>query len=331
MPAFATTLRAVLLAALAVPALKAVGAPHPAANPRLHEPYEEWTVGRPDQSYLHYYVRAPRGKRADAPVVLFEVGSGCNSQFFIRKGELRNTLFGLLAELAPEAVVAAPEKRGVAFGHYTGNGQDSDCSPEYTSYATWEQRVHDGELTLDALRAQGYTSKRVLLVGHSEGADVVAGIAGERPDVTHVAFLAGGGPTQMFDFAMLERRDGGNPKDVERRVEQLQEDYKAILADPQSTTRKYQGHAFRRWSGFLLHPPVEGLAKSHAKLFLAQGSGDTHVPIESFDYTVMELLRRRHPDMTVRRYPGAGHGFEGKGGPGLDGVFKESLDWFRRS
>ena len=41
---------------------------------------------------------------------------------------------------------------------------------------------------------------RTLVIGHSEGGIVAAYVAAKLPKVTHVASLAGGGPTQLFDF-----------------------------------------------------------------------------------------------------------------------------------
>lgn len=319
-------------------AARPMPAPSSVDNPHLaRRAVHEYTVARPDGSSMHYFVRPPaKASAATAPIVIFQVGSGCNAQFFLRGGELRNSLYGMLAALAPDAVVAAPEKRGVPFGFRTGHGQDTDCPDEYVVHATRSERIADTLRTLDALRAQGFRSNRVLLVGHSEGADVVAGAAGERRDVSHVAFLAGGGAMQMYELAVLARREmvarKAPPADIEAAISRMEGDYRAIQADPASTTKKFQGHAYRRWTEFVSHPPMEGLLKTKAKLFLAHGSADTSVPIESFDLLVMELIRagKREADMRVRRVPGGDHGF-GTGdayGPSLETIFQEVLAWF---
>src|SRR5262249_43647371 len=49
-------------------------------------------------------------------------------------------------------------------------------------------------------------SSRTLVAGHSEGGIVAACLAAELPRVTHVASLAGGGPTQLFDFVANNAR-----------------------------------------------------------------------------------------------------------------------------
>ena len=140
----------------------------------------------------------------------------------------------------------------------------------------------------------------------------------------------------MFDLLVLERRRraerGDSPVDIERAVEALEQDYRAIFADPESTAKTFQGHAYRRWSTFFKHPPAENLLKTQARLFLAQGSADVSVPVESFDYLAVELIRAQRPHTTIRRYPGCDHGFQkaGKsaaGKPAIEAVFREVVDW----
>jgi acetyl esterase/lipase len=77
--------------------------------------------------------------------------------------------------------------------------------------------------------------------------------------------------------------------------------------------------------GFTL-AAAEGLSRSRARLFIAHGSDDVSVPIESFDFLVAELLRRGRKDVTTRRYPGRDHSFMKTGAePGYEG-FLEVLD-----
>lgn len=310
--------------------------PQPIENAHLAAtPYRELTSVRPDGTALHWFAPAAAlASPAGRPVVIWLEGSGCNGQFLLRDGRLRYGTYAVLAELARGALVVAPEKRGIPFGHTGPGGQATQCPPEFIAHATLGERMADVSLLIDAVRALGADSSRILLVGHSEGADVAGNVARQRPDVTHVAFLAGGGPVQMFDFAVLLRREArekGLPHEqVEAAVTALEEDFRKIQADPQSTTRFFRGHAFRRWSDYFAHPPMEGLLATKARLFVAHGTLDTSVPIESFDLLTMELVRARRTDVVVRRYAGTGHalGEPSANGPGLERAFQDVLAWF---
>lgn len=318
-----------LLAATAAPA------PAPVANPHLTGVTKEFETSRPDGSKLRYFVRPPKSApSASAPIVLWLVGSGCNAAFRLKDGKLRDTLYGLVREAAPEAVVATPEKRGVPFGHFNGRGSAIGCPEAFVAHATLDQRRDDAARTLDALRAQGFRGPRVLVIGHSEGADVAASLAARRPDVTHVAFLAGGGPNPAVDAAFFARREavaaGAKPEAVEAAVDDVAAAFRAIQDDPRSTTKRYSGHAYRYWTSYANHDAASELIRAKGELFVAHGSADSHVPIESFDYLVMELVRARR-EATVRRVPGAEHDLTP---PGTDverdpmPIFGEVMRWF---
>lgn len=339
-----TALRPFVLALLAVGLLAGAAAPAarptPVDNPHLKGRVQELAAARPDGSALRYFVRPPKSaSAATAPIVLFLVGSGCNAAFRLKDGQLRDTLYGLVREAAPEAVVATPEKRGVPFGHFNGRGSAIGCPEEFVRHATLEQRRDDAARTLDALRAQGFKGSRVLVIGHSEGAEVAASLAAVRPDVTHVAFLAGGGPSPGVDAAFFARRErvaaGAKPAEVEAAVAEVEREFRAIMLDPASTTRFYSGHAYRYWSSYAKHASAEALVRAKAKLFVAHGSADSHVPIESFDFLVMELVRAGR-EATVRRIPGAEHDLVPPGvGAASDAdpmpIFGEVMAWFARS
>lgn len=309
----------------------ALAVPQAASNPflaRTH--FREWTAPRTDGSLLHYFINdpSPRGPR---PLVVYIEGSGCNSLFRVNDGVLRYGLYAIVAGMCQEARVVGAEKRGVPFGYRGQGGTGLKCPPEYTEWATRAQRVEDVCRMLDALEAGGLVSSPVLVIGHSEGADVAAAVAARRPDVTHLAFLAGGGPTQMFDAVVLERRrlqaEGKSPAEIEAAVEALEAEFRKIQSDPMSTTKYFSGHAYRRWSGYIASPPLESLLRTKAKLFVAHGTDDNAVPIESADLLSVELIRHGRNDVTFRRIPGADHGFNTATGSLLEGLLADVIRW----
>ena len=95
--------------------------------------------------------------------------------------------------------------------------QGSGCQSLFTKPGDKEHTLPRwAEANAAALKAAwtlpGVDAGRTLVIGHSEGAIVAARVAADLPGVTHVASLAGGGPTQLFSLAELASRprpDGG--------------------------------------------------------------------------------------------------------------------------
>ncbi|HRX84212.1 MAG TPA: hypothetical protein P5572_04255 [Phycisphaerae bacterium] len=266
------------------------------------------------------------------PVLVYVEGSGAQSQFVRMGDRIGYSVFGLIAQHAGDRYhVATTEKRGVAFGDPGRRGIAEGASAEYNAHATLAERVADVRLLLDVLLAAPQVDPRkVLVVGHSEGADVAAAAAAEDDRITHVAFLSGGGAAQFFDFFVMCRKqmaaEGASAEDVEKAIGQIEADMRAVLADPESTTRFYQGHAFRRWSTFAMTASADNLLRTRAKLFLAHGTADTSVPIESFDSLIVELLRHGRTDFTERRCVDCDHSFIKRGDDPSNAPFLKMLD-----
>lgn len=272
------------------------------------------------------------------PLMIIIDGSGAQSQFFVTPdGGRGTTTFGSIGRrISDEYHVASCEKRGIETGYVgTRPGSANGAPLEYHRHATLDGRVAEVRLLLDRLlREPMVDPSRVVLMGSSEGADVAAGVAAEDARVTHVAFLAGGGPTQLFDFFISRRKtmqkEGSTPEQIVESLQKIEEEFRDIFADPESDTKMYLGHAYRRWSSFCSHPPVESLLKTKAKLFLANGTEDTSVPIESFDLLVAEMIRHGRTNATMRRYPGSDHGLSHPGAHGpLQDVLDDVLKWAR--
>src|SRR5262249_54419891 len=108
------------------------------------------------------------------------------------------------------------------------------------------------EANAAALRAAwtlpGIDATRTLVMGHSEGGIVAARVAAELPQITHVASLAGGGPTQLFDLAETRGQPRADDKlgDAERRVQEVYEEWAKVQKDAESISKFWMGHPYRR-------------------------------------------------------------------------------------
>jgi hypothetical protein len=93
------------------------------------------------------------------------------------------------------------------------------------------------------------------------------------------------------------------------------------------------GHPCRRWSSFLRHSVVAELKRSHARIYIAQGTADEADAIPAYDVMHAELLAQGRA-VTAERVEGVDHSFSTTGARGqpdaINKVFGNVLEWFLR-
>lgn len=333
MPVGPCCLLAALLAAPADPP-----APRPDPTP-LGIPFQRYTatdpLGRTVTFYLSVPPKAPAADRL--PVALFVQGSGCQSLFKKVGDRVGGGLHSLLLQQAKGRVrVLVVEKPGVKYlddpaRPGTADGASEEFLREHTlpRWATANAAAVRAAWTLP-----GIDPSRTLAVGHSEGGIVAARVAAELPQVTHVASLAGGGPTQLFDLAEIRGRPQPNdkPGDAARRMQAVYDGWAGVQRDPDSITAMWMGHPHRRWSSFLADSVIEELLRSKARVYLAQGAADPAVSVQAHDLAVA-ALRAKGRELTAERIDAADHGFRTPDQPpgdpaGMQAVFGRVLAWF---
>lgn len=302
-------------------------------------PFQRYTTrDRLNRTITFYVSVAPaENTKARLPIVLFIQGSGCQSVFQRKDGKPSMGLPGLLLEQAKDKVrVLVVEKPGVnLFDQPTRPGSAEEASEEFLTEHTLPRWA---EANIAALRAAwtlpNVNHSMTLLVGHSEGGLVAARVAAELPQITHVASLACGGPTQLFSLAELfaRPRPDDAPGDVAKRRRAVYDEWARIQADPNSITKFWMGHPYRRWASFLQYSLTTELLRCRARIYLAHGTNDTATPVTAFDVVSAELAVHKR-DVTAERIEGADHGFRTKDMPqgspdGLQALFGRVLDWF---
>lgn len=322
-------------------------------------PFDRYQVKDELSRDVTYYLSTPPKESAGKPLplVLWVQGSGCDSLFSKTPdgrvgGGLQNLV---LKESKGRCRVMAVEKPGVKFCDSPArHGTCDDCSEEFKNeYAADRWAVALEASLRDVIKRPDIDRGRVLAAGHSEGASMVAKIAADVPEVTHVACLSGAGSTQLFDMAQIARRglSGGGPRggpnaeqsgpdgstigseDAETREARVEDVYRQaaeIAADPDSVTKTAWGHTFKRWSSFFRLSPVAELKKSRAKIYLAYGTADQSVPVESNDLARAELFAAGR-DVTCERIVGADHGYQKpgeQGYAGMNAIIGRVVEWF---
>jgi pimeloyl-ACP methyl ester carboxylesterase len=300
----------------------------------------------PQQPYLRHSTEDAFGRRvvfyvseepADAPplpLVGYVQGSGCSSLFVAAGGRPRgtgghNTLRDVVAGRARLVIV---EKPGVEYldapRDAGGAGEARAAFREEHTLERWCEAVHaalQAARVLPCVRAG-----RVLVVGHSEGGIVASKLAADHGWITHVAVLAGGGPTQLFDLVTLARRGAffaHVAAEPELRVQHVLDEWQRIRADPESATQLFFGHPYRRWSSFLATSTLDQLLAGKARVYAAQGGRDAAVAPESFELLRAGLLARGR-DATFDLVADADHSFARPGGDGWREVLERVVAWF---
>lgn len=267
------------------------------------------------------------------PLIVFIQGSECSSLFHRQNGIVVPSLghISLQEVAAGKARVLIVEKPGIKFLDQSQGG----CASKFNREHTLERWAEAVEAAIRAAQELPQVQKtRTLVMGHSEGGLVACRVAHDLPEiVTHVASLAGGGPSQLFDLLTLARK--GNffrniSEDPEVRVKYLLDQWQAIQSDPMSAEKLFFGFAYRRWSTFLASSPLEELMQVSAKIYLAQGTEDEAVVPTSSDVLYTQL--RAHGKQSVYdRVDGADHSFNLKANPQTNG-WHEQLNriviWF---
>jgi pimeloyl-ACP methyl ester carboxylesterase len=307
---------------------------------RLGIPYHRYTTKDALGRTITFYLSTLPGKKPAArlPVVLIIPGSGCQSVFQQQGDRVGGGLQNLLLEQAKgRARILIVEKPGVKYlDRPPRPGSAEKASEEFLKEHTLPRWAAANVAALQAVwTLPDVAPGRTLVVGHSEGGIVAARVAAELPGVSHVASLAGGGPTQLFDFVATSARPrpDDKPGDAERRAQAVYDEWARIQKDPESISRFWMGHPYRRWSSFLRHSVTEELLRTKARVYVAAGTRDAVIPVAAHDMLVTEL-RARGRDVTAERVARADHGFQTedmpkKGPPvGMQAVLGRVLDWF---
>src|SRR5579871_6037000 len=257
--------------------------PDPQSPPGI--PYTRYFTRDSFDRRIIFYVSGNQGQRL--PLVVSILGSGAFSNFIRRGDQILDAHRTAREAFAGKAHILIVEKPGVEFlEQHSNRGTATNGSVEFRREHTLERWSEAVSAALRAAHALPLSDPRLcLLIGHSEGGIVAARVAAELPGVTHVATLAGGGPTQLFDFVAnnARPRPGDKPGDAEQRVRAVYDEWAKVRKDPESTTRFWMGHPYRRWSSFLEHGVTEELLRTKARVYAAAGTEDPVIPVAAHD------------------------------------------------
>lgn len=298
------------------------------------QPYLRYfTTDKFDRKITFYLSENPGGKKL--PLVVYVQGSGCRS-CFIKNGENVVPAGGhiVVNEVAVgKARALIVEKPGVNYLDDPKEGGAHGASKEFLEQHTLDRWSEAVEASIRA--AQKLTEidgGKLLVIGHSEGGLVAARVAKDL-SASHVAVMAGGGPSQLFDILTLARKGvffNDENSTAESREAYVLQEWKDIQADPMSTDKFFFGHPYRRWSTFLASSPMAELAAFKGQVFIAQGAEDQSVDPKSAEVLYSSLLSKG-VKVKLDMVPDANHSFRLLKEPKSDGwklELQKILNWY---
>lgn len=290
------------------------------------------TLRNGDSPPVRYYLSTPAER---APLVLYIQGSGCTPPFVgLDTPNRYSTIYSWLP-LASQKRYAVMVVEKPYQSQETQKGEPGSaigCAGDFNkhfSYSTWLTTLN--QAVRHALTRPEVDARRVLVVGISEGAPVAAGLARVLREVTDVVLIGANGPTQLYDFAANIHRSKDSDEEKLRQLQELDDTFDSIAADPTSSSKFAWGHPYLRWSSFFAQSTAESLAHSKARVYLASGMQDSSVPVLSTEVLYAQL-RAQGRNVTFRRVPSAGHNLapEGRPIPEAQKEYDAFIAWFEQ-
>lgn len=276
-------------------------------------------------------------------VLIYLQGSSAKSLYQVKKEEGRVWVgtsipfdFNLLPENYLFVVIS---KKGFPF--QTKMDEKFDIPNSYFENQTLEYRANQADFVIkDLLKKDMYSFDKIIALGHSEGSDVVAKLGTINNVISHFGYWSGGGNTQFIDFITFIRKkaDAGKITELEaqKEINKLFVRLKDIMNNPNETNKFWSGktNSYKRWSHFS-EPPIKNLLQIDKPLFVAIGTKDQSVAVESAYLIPIEFIRNQKENLTFKAYPNLDHSFGEKLNTGKfkehwNDVFKEFLVWVNK-
>lgn len=240
-----------------------------------------------------------------APIPMFDITTEKNSVSVV------STIPFDLSKIPEDYIFIIVSKKCVPFATIDKTYNPPECYYENESldYRVWQYDNVINHITNTFLK----NAEKVVVLGHSEGSDVVAKLGTLNKKITHIGFWSGSGNTQYNDFALFIRQEVSkgiiDETSALKKLDSLYTQIEDIENNRTSINKFWLNNTYKRWHEFS-EPPVENLLKIDVPIFVAIGTKDQAVPIESSLIIKTEFLRHHKNNLTFNIYPNLDHGFE---------------------
>lgn len=261
---------------------------------------------------VNYFVSANKIDEKK-PILIYLDGSGAMPLFQYTDRGIGTSVAIPYRDLSDNYHFVIISKPGVPFidtvGRNPVNGAPFYEAPlEYDSRLSLDWRVSAANLVLkDCFKNLLIDSAQVGIIGISEGFQVGAKLLDVNNQITHAMLLVGNGLNQMYDFVIQNRREADigkiTPEQAQMNIDSLYAVFEDIYANPQSTSKKWYGHTFLRWSSFCQNIPMESIIRSDIPIYLVACSQDLNTTVLGADYIKIESLRKHRRNIHYQVLP----------------------------
>ena len=287
---------------------------------------------------INYHIYSKKPLDSISNVLLFIEGSGAFPMFKIDRNDDGMTMVSTvpfdLETIPNEYAFVLVSKRDIPF--CIKLSEEFSVPNNYYENEGLKNRADRISTVINSILAKTFkNTKKMIVLGHSEGSDVVAKLGTINNKITHFGYWSGGGNTQLYDFTMFIRKDVISGKITEeqgiQKMDSLFTKFSEISKKPNSITDFWKDNTFRRWNKFS-EPAIENLLQINAPIFVAIGAKDKAVPVESAYLIPIEFIRHNKDNLRFKVYPELDHGFEkelenGEFEDQWNDVFMDFLEW----
>jgi hypothetical protein len=198
-----------------------------------------------------------------------------------------------------------------------------------------EYRVNQIHLAIEDIRQRHLTNpKKIIVYGHSEGAQIAASLATVNKNITHLGFWSGNVSSNFYEFALFERiavlKGQQTDSAAHANITGLIHWYQDILKNPHSTKVDQWGYTNRRWSSYE-EAPVNDLLKIDIPIYAVFATGDESTPIETAYLLPIQFMQKGKDNLTFEVCMYCDHSYrEKKDGKMINHwneIFKKFIEW----
>jgi hypothetical protein len=175
---------------------------------------------------------------------------------------------------------------------------------------------------------------KIIVYGHSEGAQIGAALARVNKSITHLGFWSGNVLNNFYEFALFERMAvlKGQQSDsaAHAKIMGLMQWYRSIIENPQSTKVDEWGYTNKRWASYE-EAPINDLLKINIPVYAVFASEDESTPIETAYLLPIQFMQNRKENLTFKVCMNCDHSYsEKKEGQMINHwgkIFEEFIGW----
>lgn len=155
-------------------------------------------------------------------------------------------------------------------------------------------------------------SKKVLILGHSEGSDVSARVGSTNPHVTHLGMLSGDFYTPMFFDVIMAIRRKIQRKELTAQIGQIQIDsilqvMEKVVVNPKAKDKFWLGESYL-WHENVMRGNLQYLLSTEKPIYVVTGTKDDNTVIESADILRMEFIKHQKTNLFFEPCYNCDHG-----------------------